>query len=69
MRNLKSVLIVILSISSTLCTSEYRVLNKTETLTNLTLQLQYFGKAEYYGKPSSPIVKNLQFIFQCLASG
>lgn len=35
----------------------------------MTLHLEYFGKDSYYLKPTSPIINNLIFTFQCLTSG
>lgn len=45
------------------CTSQYKVASVRENSTSMELDLQYFGKDEYYIKQTSPIVKNLLFTF------
>ncbi len=49
--------------------SEYKVVKATKTSSNITLDLDYFGKEQYYLKPTSPVIKHLTFTFQCQASG
>jgi hypothetical protein len=43
--------------------SEYRVVNVDKTLSRITLQLAYTGTDQYYIKPTSPIIRNLKFVF------
>lgn len=45
------------------CTSQYKVTGVRENSTSVELDLQYFGKDEYYVKQASPIVKQLLFTF------
>jgi hypothetical protein len=63
------VTLFLLLVGCVLCKSQYRVVGKSQTTTNLTLQLEYFGKEDFYLKPSSPVIRKAQFLLQCLAFG
>ena len=52
-----------------LAKTQYRVTNEVINSTAVTLELEYTGRDEYYLKPTSPICKNLVFIFRTLAFG
>ena len=43
--------------------SEYRVVNVDKTLSRITLTLRYTGTDEFYLKPTSPIIKDVKFVF------
>lgn len=61
-----SLLLLLLLCQTAIALSEYKVVKATKESSNITLELEYFGKDEFYGKPSSPIIKKLKFVFQGL---
>jgi hypothetical protein len=62
-------LILLLSLSSVLitCTSKYKVTALHQTESTVTMTLAYTGQDEYYIKPTSPIIKDLNFTFHAHA--
>jgi hypothetical protein len=56
-----TLLLVLLAVANT--RSDYRVVNVDKTLSRITLTLRYTGTDEYYLKPTSPIIKDVKFIF------
>ena len=63
---MKMYLLLLLLIAMTvpgLCRSEYKVVNTLKNASSVELTLSYTGQDEYYVKPTSPIVKNLKFLF------
>lgn len=44
--------------------SDYKVVNINRSSSYIQLTLAYIGTLEYYIKPTSPIIKNLSFLFQ-----
>lgn len=44
--------------------SPYKVVNSAVTSSSVTLDLLYTGNQEYHIKPTSPIIKNLRFLFR-----
>lgn len=60
------ILLLSLCLLGVLSTSEYKVINETKTANAVILLLEYTGKAEYYLKPTSPIVKLLNFTLTTL---
>ena len=59
------ILLALLALS--LCRSSYTVIDSYSNSTSYVLLLNYTGKASYYEKPTSPIIKQLKFTFHCLA--
>jgi hypothetical protein len=45
--------------------SHYKVSADSSNSSSVVLQLEYTGDNTYYGKPSSPILKNLLFALNC----
>ena len=43
--------------------SDYRVTNVDKNLSRVTLTLTYTGTDQYYLKPTSPITRDLKFVF------
>lgn len=60
-------LLICLLMCSAIQGADYKVINTLRNSTTLLLDLTYTGTDEYYVKPTSPIVKNLQFVFHTLA--
>jgi hypothetical protein len=56
-----TVLLVLLTVIA--AKSQYRVTNVEKTLSRLTLTLQYTGTDQFYIKPTSPISKDIKFVF------
>ena len=56
-----ALLLLLLTIASS--KSQYRVTNVQKTLSRVTLTLQYTGTDQYYLKPTSPITRDLKFVF------
>ncbi len=56
-----TLLLVLLTIVAS--KSQYRVTNVEKTLSRITLTLQYTGTDTFYIKPTSPITKDLKFVF------
>ena len=46
--------------------SQYKVTGNTTNSSTITLTLAYTGSDDYYLKPTSPIIKTLQFSFHCM---
>lgn len=63
MKNLLKIFVLILVIFYATSKSQYRVVQVDKTLSRITLTLKYTGNDEYYLKPTSPIIKDLKFIF------
>lgn len=68
--NLKQKLVVLLILAVVLTVieakSEYKVVNTVRNTTTVTLTLNYTGTDNYYIKPTSPIIKTLNFYFHTL---
>lgn len=58
------ILTVLLVLAS--CTSKYQVISFANTSNTYTFLLRYTGTEEYYLKPTSPIIKDLTFVFHSL---
>jgi len=56
-------LILLLAISLTAISSDYEVSGTFTNSSTIILNLTYTGDQTYYLKPTSPIVKHLQFIY------
>lgn len=49
------------------CFSKYKVSAFMNSSTIYTIQLKYSGTEDYYIKPTSPIIKDLTFVFHTYA--
>lgn len=53
-------LLICIMIALVTCHSKYRVTRSEHNTSTITLDLTYTGTDQYYLKPTSPIIKNLQ---------
>lgn len=63
MNCLHKITVLLLLIALFNAKSDYRVTNVEKTLSRITLTLRYTGTDEYYIKPTSPIIKDVKFVF------
>lgn len=63
MNLLQKITLLLLLLTIVSAKSQYRVTNVQKTLSRVTLTLQYTGTDQYYLKPTSPITRDLKFVF------
>lgn len=61
MRLLVFAAVLVLSMSIT----QYKVVSTSQNTSSFTLQLAYTGNESYYGKATSPIIRDLLFTIRC----
>lgn len=63
MTNLHKILLLVIFVTLAVSKSQYRVTNVDKTSSRITLTLRYTGSDQFYLKDTSPMIKDLKFVF------